>query len=67
MALSPGTKLGPYEIVSAAGAGGMEEVYRAPSEDGPIFGLDQELKNGGRLAACLDITNTARLLAQAKS
>ena len=29
MALSPGTRLGPYEIVSAVGAGGMGEVYKA--------------------------------------
>jgi serine/threonine protein kinase len=29
MAISSGTRLGPYEIVSAIGAGGMGEVYRA--------------------------------------
>ena len=29
MALTPGTRLGPHEIIASIGAGGMGEVYKA--------------------------------------
>src|SRR5262245_32520180 len=41
MSLGPGTRLGPYEIVSAIGAGGMGEVYRARD---PRLGRDVAIK-----------------------
>ena len=30
MTLAPGARLGPHEILAPLGAGGMDEVYRAP-------------------------------------
>ena len=41
MTLSPGSRLGPYEILSPLGAGGMGEVYRAKD---PRLGRDVAIK-----------------------
>ena len=41
MSLTPGSKLGPYEILGQIGAGGMGEVYRAKD---PRLGRDVAIK-----------------------
>src|SRR6476660_8703675 len=41
MTISPGSRLGPYEILGQIGAGGMGEVYRAKD---PRLGRDVAIK-----------------------
>ena len=63
MTLSPGTRLGPYEIVSAIGAGGMGEVYRAHDRR---LGRDVAIKLLPASASD-DPGRRARLLQEARS
>ena len=62
VSLSPGERLGPYEIVSLLGAGGMGEVYRAYD---PRLGRDVALKIVRRSAA--DAEHVARFTREARA
>ena len=48
MALSAGTLLGPYEIISLVGTGGMGEVYRARDTRLSLYRCDQDPDSAGR-------------------
>jgi eukaryotic-like serine/threonine-protein kinase len=63
MTLSPGTSLGPYEIVSLLGMGGMGEVYRARD---PRLGRDVAIKILPP-AAAVDAERRSRFEREAKA
>ena len=56
MPLSSGTRLGPYQIVSTLGVGGMGEVYRASDtnlgRDIAVKVLPRELASDVQRMAC---------------
>ena len=62
MVLAAGARLGPYEILSALGAGGMGEVYRARDTR---LGREVAVKTVAR-ELCLDETARARLIREAQ-
>src|SRR5258708_2794596 len=65
MPLSPGTRLGPYEIVSPLGVGGMGEVYRAhdPKLDRDVALKVLRLGDGDSVSA----SASERLLREARA
>ena len=47
MPLSPGDKLGPYEILAPIGAGGMGEVYKARDMRLDRFDVGEDVRQLG--------------------
>src|SRR5205809_5816779 len=62
MPLTPGSRLGPYEIVAPLGAGGMGEVFRARD---PRLGRDVAIK-ALPAAFAQDLERLARFEREAK-
>jgi len=62
VSLTPGTRLGPYEIIAPLGAGGMGEVYRARD---PRLGRDVAIK-ALPTAFAQDLERLARFEREAK-
>ncbi|HEY3204634.1 MAG TPA: hypothetical protein VGL03_13365 [Thermoanaerobaculia bacterium] len=60
MTVAAGTRLGPYEILTPLGAGGMGEVYRR-------LRLLRDLPLGHRAAARPDADSTASLVSAPRS
>ena len=62
MPLNPGTTLGIYEVLSAIGAGGMGEVYKARDtkldRDVALKILPDAFVNDPERLAVLDVTRT---------
>jgi serine/threonine protein kinase len=58
MLLSPGEKLGPYEIIAPIGAGGMGEVYRAHD---PRLGRDVAINEEQAFRVLFKLTRSQRL------
>ncbi len=58
MAISPGTKLGSYEVTSALGAGGMGEVYQGVYADTRFIRMPRHPTPAASDNRCLDVPAT---------